>query len=285
MAMDESGTVTVGGWTLSTDFPTTPQACQTTYQGGDSDGYVSRLSLNGNGAADLLYSTFLGGSSMEGINGVAAGSSGDVTVTGTVSSADFPTTPDAYDRSHNGADDAFVVRLDPTLGWLVYSTFLGGSANDWGASLTLDGPNAVIVSGSTQSTNLPTTGGAYDDSHNGGYDAFICRFGAISTAVSDESLSLSVPPGSICLGTPEPNPTTGGLSYSVDLDRATRVRVNIFDVRGRLVTTLFDGLLLPGRHAFRWTPDGADTDVPSGTYYLRLSADGEQRIRKFVLVR
>ena len=82
--------------------------------------------------ADLLYGTFLGGSDYDTGNAVAVDGAGSAYVTGTTYSPDFPTTPGAFDPSHNGEYDAFVVKLNPTGSGLVYATFLGGSNYDMG---------------------------------------------------------------------------------------------------------------------------------------------------------
>jgi hypothetical protein len=73
----------------------------------------------------LDYSTFLGGTGPDVGNGIAV-RDGNAYVTGATSSADFPTTPGAFDTSFNGAIDAFVTKLNRSGSALAYSTFLGG---------------------------------------------------------------------------------------------------------------------------------------------------------------
>src|SRR5690606_11914989 len=75
----------------------------------------------------LIWATFLGGSGFDAAYGVAAGPGGGATVTGSTGSTDFPTTPGAYDTTHNGGIvDAFVARLSSDGATLLWSTFLGG---------------------------------------------------------------------------------------------------------------------------------------------------------------
>ena len=87
--------------------------------------------LDASGAA-LGYSTYLGGSDGDGGYGIALDGAGSAYLTGYTVSADFPTTAGAFDTTYNGADDAFVTKLDASGAALGYSTYLGGSGDDDG---------------------------------------------------------------------------------------------------------------------------------------------------------
>ncbi len=106
VALDAQGAATVAGRAYSTDFPTTPGAFDTSWNAGDA--FVTRLSPTG---ASLIYSTFLGGTGFDFASALALDAQGAATVAG-VTFADFPTTPGAFDTTHNGNEDAFVTRLD-----------------------------------------------------------------------------------------------------------------------------------------------------------------------------
>jgi hypothetical protein len=172
IAVDASGNAYVTGGTTSSDFPTTQGAFQTTYGGdgpGDS-GYAFVSKLNAAGSA-LLYSTYLGGSSDDGINGtgIAVDASGDAYVAGPTTSSDFPTTSGAFQRILHGYLNTFVSKLNATGSALVYSTYLGGSHQDFGAGIAVDASGNSFVTGSISSSDFPTTPGAFQVAGGGGF--------------------------------------------------------------------------------------------------------------------
>jgi hypothetical protein len=192
VVLDSAGAVIVSGWTLSSDFPTTPGAYDTTY-GGGRDITLSKLDPSG---STLLYSTFLGGSGEElTVKTLALDSTGAIVLSGRTSSADFPTTPGAYDTTQNGNHDVFVAKLDLASSTLLYSTFLGGSGDEQAGRLVLDAAGAAVVSGETSSSNFPTTPGAYDTTYNGGgNDVFLAKLELVAGGCSgDLGFTLTVP--------------------------------------------------------------------------------------------
>ena len=170
VGVDAAGSAYVTGTTDSADFPTTPGAFDTTFNGGDIDAFVTKLSATG---SSLLYSTYLGGGSGEQGRGVAVDAAGSAYVTGFTSSANFPTAA-AFDTALGGTDDAFVTKLSPTGSSLVYSTYLGGGSFDSGSAAAVDASGSAYVSGHTNSTDFPTAG-AFDSSLGGTQDAFATK--------------------------------------------------------------------------------------------------------------
>ncbi|MGI6482766.1 MAG: SBBP repeat-containing protein [Methanobacterium sp.] len=115
--------------------------------------------------------------------GVAVDGDGNAYITGYTYSTNFPTTSDAYQTSHAGGWDVFVSKLNPSGTGLVYSTYLGGTDYDYGYGVAVDGDGNAYITGETYSTNFPTTLGAYQTSHAGGYeDAFVAKFSTVNLA-------------------------------------------------------------------------------------------------------
>lgn len=125
----------------------------------------------------LVYSTFLGGSLHEGLDGIALDSSGNAYLAGGTVSSTYPTTFGAFDTSHNSNNDwdVIVTKLNSAGSGLVYSTFLGGGGYDQGFRIAVDASGNAYVIGNTDGGGFPTTAGAYDRTHNGGRDAFITK--------------------------------------------------------------------------------------------------------------
>lgn len=178
--VDGSGAAYVTGQTRWSGFPTTTGAYDRSPNGG-YDAFV--VKLNASGSA-LLYGTVLGGASDDWGVGIAVDSSGAAFVTGGVSSSGFPTTTAAIDTSYNGGWDAFVVKLNAGGSALDYATFLGAGGDEQGSGIAIDGSGAAYVTGQTSSTGFPTTTGACDRSHNGGYDAFVVKLNASGAALA-----------------------------------------------------------------------------------------------------
>ena len=189
IAVDSTGNAYVVGQTGSPDLPTTSGAFDTTYNGGpDGDVFVTKLNAIGSA---LVYSTYLGGSQNEPEDattqitnvGLALDSAGSVYVSGGTNSADFPTTPGAFDRTLDGVGDGFVTKLNPAGSALVYSTFLGGASDDQTLGVALDPAGIAYVTGSTRSPDFPTTPGAFDTTWNGGNDAFVTELNVAGSAL------------------------------------------------------------------------------------------------------
>lgn len=176
IAVDGDGNAFVTGSTLSADFPVTSGAVQPTLAG-PSDCFITKVNSLG---AGLVYSTFLGGSGNDSASAIAVAANGNAFVTGNTRSVDFPTTAQGFQLnfaggSGNAPTDAFVTKLNPTGSGLLYSTYLGGSDNDYGAGIAVDASGNAYLTGLTYSATFPTTGGAPQSIYRGGGDAFITK--------------------------------------------------------------------------------------------------------------
>ncbi|HPU57699.1 MAG TPA: SBBP repeat-containing protein, partial [Verrucomicrobiota bacterium] len=141
------------GESLSLDFPVTGGLQPSS--GGGQDAFVLKLSSGGT----LVYSTYLGGSGgsaglPESGAAIAVDAAGNAYVAGTTSSGNFPVVNAVQPRLAGGITDAFVAKLNPSGGALVYCTYLGGSSVDYGTAIGLDGTGSVWIAGYTASTNL-----------------------------------------------------------------------------------------------------------------------------------
>jgi hypothetical protein len=157
IAVDGAGNVILAGHTYSWDFPTSANALQPDFTGGPCDAFVAKFTPD---MTKVIFSTCLGGSAYDEIKAVTVDEAGDVFVTGITESEDFPVTPNALDRSHNGSGgfDAFLTELSPE-GKLVYSTYLGGVGNDYGMGVSAASSRAVYLTGSTESGDFPGRSG------------------------------------------------------------------------------------------------------------------------------
>ncbi len=163
----ESGYAYVTGYTKSSGFPTA-NAYNATF-GGDEDCFVTKIAVDGE---SLVYSTFIGRAGMERGQSIAV-ENGNPYITGLTASSNFPTA-NAFDSTFNGASDCFVIKLATDGQALTYSTFLGGTAGDYGYGIAVDGGSAYVT-GYTYSTGFPTAN-PYDSTHNGGtQDCFVTK--------------------------------------------------------------------------------------------------------------
>jgi hypothetical protein len=174
IAVDSSGNAYVTGETLSTNFPTlSPYQAS---NAGLTDAFVVKI----NSLGSIVYSTYLGGSSDDYGDSIAVDSSENVYVTGETLSTNFPTVS-PYQASNAGLNDAFVVKIN-SLGSIVYSTYLGGSSDDYGIGIAVDSSGNVYVTGGTLSTNFPTAS-PYQSSNAGNYDAFVTKINSSGSAL------------------------------------------------------------------------------------------------------
>lgn len=122
----------------------------------------------------LIYSTYLGGSSVDYCFGMTVDPAGNAYLIGQTRSANFPVTSGAAQTTLAGANDIFVSKFSPT-GALLFSTFLGGSGDDWGQGIAVDPNGNIYVTGYTMSTDYPLTASAYQLGNLGNADGFVSK--------------------------------------------------------------------------------------------------------------
>lgn len=161
IGVDSNGNAYIVGQVEGTNFPRTAGVLQPLYQGGNTDGFVARIS-----ATNVYdYGTHVGGNQSDVIAGVAVDALGNAFIVGTTSSPNFPTVAGSFDTTMQGGD-AFVAKLVPSGTSLDYSTFIGGSAGESASAIAIDTSGNAYICGSTQSVDFPRTQGAFDTIFN-----------------------------------------------------------------------------------------------------------------------
>ncbi len=174
VAVDTVGNAYLTGLTAAADFPV-----KNPWQprnAGDRDAFVAKINSNG---TSFAYVTYFGGSRIDQGLAVAVGRDGRAIVTGVTESNDFATV-NALQPLNRGGYDVFVAQFNEIGGGLVFSTYLGGGANDAGYGLALDGAGNIFLTGSTRSTDFNTVN-PLQAANRGEDDAFIARIDATGT--------------------------------------------------------------------------------------------------------
>jgi len=181
IAVDGSENAYVTGRTNSTNFPTkNPYRDGPTL--GPDDAFVAKIDTTQSGPTSLIYSTYLGGNNNDEGHGIGVDGSGNAYVTGYTQSNNFPTKNPLQGLTLGGSD-AFVTKLNTTGSALIYSTRLGGGADDNGYGITVDSLGNAYITGNSRSTDFPTLN-AYQGSFQGGnYDAFITKLNTAGTGL------------------------------------------------------------------------------------------------------
>jgi gliding motility-associated-like protein len=196
MVVNANNELAMTGSTTSSNLPTTT-GCYDNSQNGSDDLYV--VHFNATGTA-LIGSTYVGGNGSDGSNVLTLspnygdGNRGEIffdvndelVVAGSTESSNFPTTIGAYQTTIGGLQDGCVFKLNSNCSSLLFSTFLGGSAQDACFSIVKNSANQWVVTGGTLSTNFPTTAGVAQSANAGLADAFISilNIGATSLVAS-----------------------------------------------------------------------------------------------------
>jgi hypothetical protein len=169
IAVDATGAAYVTGGTNSTNFPVTAGALQANNLGGGDDAFVAKLNPAGSA---LVYSTYLGGSSVDSAAAIAVDFVGNAYVAGHTASSDFLNLR-GFQAGNAGNYDAFVTKLNPA-GTLVWSSYLGGTSSDAAYAVAADALGNAYVAGMTQSTDLPLLN-PVQNFNGGSYGGFISK--------------------------------------------------------------------------------------------------------------
>ncbi len=172
IAVDVNGFASVAGRTASLDFPVVAAFQSKNY--GVNNAYVLRLDPAG---TTLIFSTYMGGSDDDRAYAIALDRQGSVYLTGVSFSNNFPTNDGAFQRDNRGGSDAFVAKFAPN-GSAIYSTLVGGKADDRANAIAVDASGNASIVGETLSDSFPQANPPFQHSRHGGLEAFVTEVNA-----------------------------------------------------------------------------------------------------------
>lgn len=260
------GDVLLAGYASSVDFPLS-NASQSGYGGGIVDGFVARFNPTGTA---LVFSTYLGGTGTDVATTLLVGTAGEVVVAGNTSSPGLGTLG-ALQPDNAGGEDAFVARYSAA-GALAAFTYLGGTGDDFAASMVRDGSGRTWIAGTTSSGDFPVLH-AEQPRNKGGADAFVARMDAAAGALEyasyaggtgdDDVIGLILSDGDV--------PYVAGSTTSDDLASSASAPQREYAGAGDgfLATPhpdTVDSFFLPRKIAVKSNPDPSKTKLTAQGY-------------------
>lgn len=182
MTVDSAGNAYAVGMTQSTNFPrVNPLPSNTTYAGGAHDATIVKLNPTGTAR---LYSTYIGGNGDDWNRGVVVDSAGNAYITGYTTSSNFPTV-NPYQPAYGGATDGFIAKIGPSGATLLYSSYLGGTGDDFALRIAADNNGKAYIVGYTNSSSNFPIQSALQGAYGGGpFDAFVAKFDTDQSGVA-----------------------------------------------------------------------------------------------------
>jgi len=246
LTVDAQGSAIAAGYTSSGDFPVR-NAPQPSYGGGDRDGFIVRLTPQGN---DYLFATYLGGSDVDTINALTLESNGLLTVAGSTGSADFPQKSGL--QAFQGASpsqEAFVAKFQTASNALLFSAVIGGTGDDQAYGVQVDSSGATFVAGVTASSDFPVKSGGFQTQFGGGGgDMFLVKLSAdpslyglapslnVSTQVLNFIAAMGAPAPPAAAPVNITSTLTGSAAFTVDWAGTPWLNVNM--TRGQAPATM-----------------------------------------------
>lgn len=207
LVMVPNGDLLVLGTTSSENFPTTPNAINRSFSGGEpvsnvityelgSDIFIARFNSDG---TQLKGSTYLGGSHNDGMNppsgpltlnygdelrgDIITDGDGNIYVSTVTSSDDFPAVNSFQTTYNGGLTDALLLKLSPNLSQLIWGAFIGGGATDSSHTIKVDDEGNIYLAGGTTSADFPVTPGSFKSTLGGTADGWIAKVKGDGTAL------------------------------------------------------------------------------------------------------
>ncbi len=254
ITIDISGNAYVTGGTSSSDFPTASAIYESLSE--SQDAFVTKLNTSGS----LAFSTYLGGSGGYSVGYGISSDSGSVYVTGITNSSNFPTVNPIFENNA-GEFDAFVAKLNVSGSELIYSTYLGGSSEDYAYGIAVDTLGNAYIVGYTESSNFPTTSAIYGR-NAGESDAFVAKIS------SESSSDTTAPSGSLTINS--------GASYTNST--TVTVTLSVTDSTGVTGYYLSDSSSTPSASASGWTSVTLTTSYSVTISYSLSSVEGSKTV-------
>jgi Secretion system C-terminal sorting domain/Beta-propeller repeat len=283
LAIDDDGKVFVVGHTVSTDFPAVQEGINPTL-GGGPDGFVCRLSSD---LSMVEKASYFGGDENDNLMGIVLGGDGALYLSGYSASTDFYTTDGVFDGDFNGVDDGIIIKCDRDLSTLHAATYFGGNAIEHSNVVGVSPNGEVYLCGSTRSTDLPTSDNSYDPTYNGagddlwGGDVYVGRLSADLTEISTSIDTRTSLPENFELLHCYPNPFNASTKISFNLNDPSKVKLDIYNLSGQLISSLIENDLIAGNHSISWNANSE----PSGIYFCRLESEVNVKTRKILLLK
>ncbi|HNS12870.1 MAG TPA: T9SS type A sorting domain-containing protein [Bacteroidia bacterium] len=228
---------------------------------GSLDYYLVKVDSVGN----LVWHNCYGGTQGEFFKSARPTSDGGFVLIGSAMSNDSDLT------NNYGSGDVWILKLDAA-GDIDWQRSYGGSENDDGTSIVQTSDGGFIVGAESHSNDFDVSG------HHGALsepDFWVMKLGSFTTKVSepeDKALSLIV----------SPNPAQSSALITFTLKHSEFISLSLFDLQGRFISKLKDGILPSGNHSFEWNIDN-DDNVPNGIYFVRFNnGDKEQNVKLVV---
>ena len=255
---DPLGNVYISGNTSSDSGLATNGAYQTSYSGG-YDIFLAKFS----GSGALKWCTYYGGTGNDFTWNMDISRNQEISITGYTNSRTGISTSGTYQVSEAGMNDAYVAQFDLD-GNLTWSSYFGGSDNDNGYGVKDDQAGNVYIAGVTSSLSGIASSGAHSNTLSGSSDAYLAKFSSSASGINKEAKNTEA----LQL---YPNPVSGFVTLAYSLIQASPVRIELFDINGKLISVPEYQMQSEGSHNYK-----LDTNKPglkSGVYYLRLSAN------------
>jgi hypothetical protein len=177
LSVDLLDNIYVCGTTESFNFPVLNAYQDTLYD--DVDGFISKFQPDGT----LEWSTYFGGNDDDYMSGITVDSQGRVYVTGETDSDEFPVSPDAMQTEYLAENKMCIVARFSSDGQMIWSTYFGGSTEENGGDVIVDGNDDVLVIGEAYSVDCPLSTGFFQDEIAGSDDALLLKMDSLGNMI------------------------------------------------------------------------------------------------------